>query len=93
MVRATQMAQKSENRADSNEPVIPASDAGGICKYFSECEFFNQPDVTGIIEAGLKHFYCFSSERWGECRRLRHFQETGENPPITMLPNGRVMPR
>ena len=69
------------------------SDEDGICEFFSECEFFAQPDVTGTVEMALKHFYCFSRNRWTECRRLHHYQETGEKPPVTMLPSGRVMPR
>ena len=78
----------------SNEDLTkPDAVEGWICKYFSICEFFSQPDASVTTEAVLKHIYCFSKERWTECHRLLHYQETGENPPKNLLPSGRMMPK
>ena len=90
MIRVT---DETDTQAISNHGADDFSDEDSICQFFSEGEFFAEPDVTGTVEIALKHFYCFSKNRWTECRRLEHYQETGEKPPVTMLPNGRVMPR
>ena len=78
----------------SVEPSAESSPAGGwVCKYYSICDFFSQPDVAGTTEAALKHLYCFTKDRWVECHRLKYYQQTGENPPINLLPSGRMMPK
>ena len=87
------MTQEANSQKIDEDLADYFSDEVGICDFFSECEFFAQPDVNGTIATGLKHFYCCSENRWTECRRLHHYQETGEKPPITMLPSGRIMPR
>ena len=87
------MPQKADSYQFDEDLAGYLSDEAGICEFFSECEFFAQPDVNGTIATGLKHFYCFSNNRWTECRRLQHYEKTGEKPPVAMLPSGRIMPR
>ena len=81
------------NERSDEEFTQPAVADGWICKYYSICDFFAQPDVPGTTEAALKQIYCFSRERWAGCHRLLHYQETGENPPNNLLPSGRLMPK
>lgn len=59
------------------------------CKYISTCAFLKEYEsVAPATIDSMKDLYC-NSEKHTECKRFIMLEETREEPPAALMPNGR----